>query len=107
FGGPGACATGTFGQARLIYEDDDSSLSRCDFFSSGHLLRFQVEMAGSLRWRACRSGRCTLQPIRRSVRQTEVLTSFTPKRSWIRAEILGTVHISVAYPAASAPAFSR
>jgi hypothetical protein len=37
---PGACATGTLGQTRPVYEDDDSSLSRCDFFSSGHLLFF-------------------------------------------------------------------
>src|SRR5262249_49857905 len=58
-GSPGACATGALGQTRFVYEDDDSSLSRCDFFSSGHLLFFQVAIARSSRWRAWPVGRCT------------------------------------------------
>src|SRR6185437_5005566 len=57
-GSPGARATGTFGQTGLVYEDEDSSLPRCDFFSSGHLLCFQEEIARSSRCRAWPVGRC-------------------------------------------------
>src|SRR5579875_804877 len=32
-GSPGACAAGTFGKTRLVYEDDDSSLPRGDFLA--------------------------------------------------------------------------
>jgi hypothetical protein len=67
-GGPGTCATGTLGQARLVYQDGDSSLPRCDFCNSGHPLCCQREMA--------------------------------------RSTMRGSVQISVAYPAASAPFFS-
>ena len=104
---PGACAAGTFGQTRLVYEDDDSSLPRGDFFSSGHLLCFQVEIARSSRCRAWPVGRCTLHPIRRSSPQTELLANRTPNFSWISAAMRGSVQISVAYPAASAPFLKR
>ena len=54
---PRSRATGTFGQARLIDEHDDASLPRGYFFSAGHLVCFQVAMAGSSRWRAWPVGR--------------------------------------------------
>lgn len=57
FGRPGACAAGTFGQTRLVYEDDDSSLPRGDFFRAGHLFDFQRLIASSLRSRASLPGR--------------------------------------------------
>src|SRR5579884_970471 len=106
FGSPGACATGTLGESRLVYEDDDSSLSRCDFFKAGHLLFFQSVIARSLRSRALPDGRCGLHPIRCSVRHTEAVESFSPKRSWISAPMRGSVQISVAYPAETAPCLS-
>src|SRR6516162_925316 len=102
--GPGSCATRSLRQSRLIDEDDDSALSRRYFFSSGHLRAFQVRIAFSLRCRACPVGRCTLQPSDRSSRHTEGSVSFTLKRCSMSVRIRGSVHSSVAKPAASAPA---
>src|SRR2546429_501170 len=62
FRGPGACAAGSFGQTRLVDEDDYSALPRRDFFNAGHLFFFQVAIAASSRSRARPLGRCTLQP---------------------------------------------
>src|SRR5260370_29507425 len=39
--GPGTDATRSLGQSRFVDEDDHSTLLRCDFFCSGHLLAFQ------------------------------------------------------------------
>jgi hypothetical protein len=74
---PGSCATRSFGQTRLVDEDDYSALSRSDFFSSGHLLAFHLRTARSSRSRAWPVGRCTLQPSRPSNRHTEEATIFT------------------------------
>src|SRR6202142_870502 len=103
---PGSCATRSFGQTRLVDEDDYSALSRSDFFSSGHLLAFQVRTARSSRSRAWPVGRCTLQPSRPSNRQTEVGTSFTENFVSISCAIRGAVHNSVEKSAASAPSLS-
>src|SRR5882724_11352041 len=102
-GGPGTCATGSFGQTRLIDEDDYSALSRSDFFTVGHRFSFQVLMAASSRWRARPVGRCTLQPSCCNMRQTEGCDSSTPKRSLIKEAMRGRVHNSLAKPAAKAP----
>src|SRR5215469_806823 len=104
--GPGACATRSLRQSRLIDEDDDSALSRRYFFSSGHLRAFQVRIAFSSRCRAWPVGRCTLQPSARSSRHTEGSVSSTAKRCSMRVRIRGSVHSSVAKPAANAPIFS-
>src|SRR5216684_1706984 len=106
FRSPGSCATRSFGQTRLVDEDDHSALSRSDFFSSGHLLAFQVRTARSSRSRAWPVGRCTLQPSRPSNRQTEVGTSFTENFVSISCAIRGAVHNSVEKPAASARSLS-
>src|SRR5271155_942075 len=104
---PGSGATRSFGQTRLVDEDDYSTLSRSDFFSSGHLLAFHVRTARSSRSRAWPVGRCTLQPSRPSKRQTEVGTSFTQNCVSISCAIRGAVHNSVEKPAASAPSLSN
>src|SRR5690606_11531396 len=104
---PGACAAGTFGQTRFVYEDDDPSLPRCDFFSAGHLLDFQPLIAGSLRSRASLLGRWGENPIRRNVFHTEEIARRSPKRSSISAATRGSVHISVSYPAEMAPRLSN
>src|SRR5579883_2043379 len=105
-GSPGACAAGTFGKTRLVYEDDDSSLPRGDFFRAGHLLAFQLRIAPSSRSRARPVGRCTLQPIPASNRHTELGTRCTPNFSSIKVPMRLSVHISVEYPAAIAPCFN-
>src|SRR5579863_521473 len=106
FRSPSSCATRSFGQTRLVDENDYSALSRSDFFSSGHLLAFHVRTARSSRSRAWPVGRCTLQPSRPSNRQTEVGTSFTENFVSISCAIRGAVHNSVEKPAASAPSLS-
>ncbi len=63
-------------------------------------------MACSSRWRAWPAGRCTLQPICRSVFHTAPGVRRTPKRASINAAIRSSVHNSFAYPAAIAPPFS-
>src|SRR6185312_773221 len=108
FGSPRGRATGPFGQSRLIDKYDEPALPRRYFFSSGHLCFFHMAMARSSRWRAWPVGRCTLQPIcSRKTRQTDPLAMRTPNRSAINAPMRGTVQISVAYPAASAPCFKH
>jgi len=102
----GACATRTFGNTRLAHEDDDSSLSRCDFLSCSRCLTFQVRIGRSLRSRAWPVGRSTLQPIRRNARHTEGIDRRVPKRSWISATMHDSVDISARCPAASAPCLS-
>src|ERR1700678_1248926 len=105
FRGPGTYATRSLGQSRFVDEDDHSTLSRRDFFSSGHLLAFQVRIAFSSRSRARPAGRCTLQPRAPNRRHTDGSVNRTVKRCSIRLAIRGKVHSSVANPAASAPAF--
>src|SRR6185437_12636202 len=104
--GPGARAAGSFGQTRLVDEDDYSALPRSDFFMAGHLFCFHVRIAASSRWRASPAGRCTLQPSCCSCRHTEDCENSIPKRSLISMPIRGSVHSSLAKPAANAPAFS-
>src|SRR5579862_898356 len=104
--GPGACATRSLRQSRLIDENDESALSRRYFFSSGHLRAFHVRIAFSSRCRAWPVGRCTLQPKDRSSLHTEGSVSFTLKRCSMSVRIRGSVHSSVAKPAARAPIFS-
>src|SRR5260221_321026 len=62
FLGPGTYATRSLGQSRFVDEDDHSTLSRCDFFSSGHLLAFHVRITFSSRSRPRPAGRRTLLP---------------------------------------------
>src|SRR6185437_16108655 len=104
--GPGARAAGSFRQTRLVDEDDYSALPRSDFFMAGHLFCFHVRIAASSRWRASPAGRCTLQPSCCSCRHTEDCENSIPKRSLISMPIRGSVHSSLAKPAANAPAFS-
>lgn len=47
FWSPGSCATRSFGQIRLVDEDDYSALSGRVFFKAGHLLSFHVRTARS------------------------------------------------------------
>src|SRR5215469_4099620 len=104
--GPGTRAAGSFGQTRLVDEDDYSALPRSDFFTAGHRFCFQVRIAASSRCRARPVGRCTLQPSCCSCRHTEDWENSTPKRSLISIPMRGSVHSSLVKPAAIAPLFS-
>src|ERR1700678_1144181 len=104
--GPGACAAGSFGQTRFVDEDDYSALPRSDFFMAGQRFSFHVRIAASSRSRARPAGRCTLQPSCCSMRHTEGCESSTPNRSLIIEAMRGSVHSSLAKPAAKAPPLS-
>src|SRR6185437_5426269 len=104
--GPGTCAAGSFGQTRFVDKDDYSALPRSDFFMAGHRFSFQVRIAASSRSRARPAGRCTLQPNCCSMRHTEGCESSTPNRSLIIEAMRGSVHSSLAKPAAKAPPLS-
>lgn len=64
-------------------------------------------MACSSRWRARPLSRWQLQPIAERKRETCELLYCSPNRRRISCPIRGSVHNSVAKPAASAPAFSN
>jgi hypothetical protein len=106
FGRPGANAVRPLAYSGLIDEDDDSAFSRAVFFSAGQRFFFQCRMAASSRFLA--------RPLGRWHEKFSPLSSRHTPDSEYRLELIfsmslptrASVHRSVAYPCAKAPASS-
>src|SRR5258706_2863566 len=103
---PGACHVRAFAQSGFVDEDDGTAFPLGFFLSAGQVCRFQRAISASLRWVARFSGFWQEKPIRRSRCHRWPVLYSTPKRSAITLPMRGSVHSSVAYPAAKAPAMS-
>jgi hypothetical protein len=103
---PGANAVRPFAHPGLVDEDDGSAFSRAVFFSAGQRFFFQCEMAASSRFLA--------RPLGRWQEKFSPLMSRHTPDSEYRLELIfsislptrASVHRSVAYPCAKAPASS-
>ena len=105
-GRPGAHAVGPFADSRLVYEDDDSALFGAVFFSAGQRFFFQCRTAFSSRWMARPLGRWQEKFNPLSSRHAPDSEYRLPLIFSISLPTRASVHRSVAYPCAKAPASS-
>jgi hypothetical protein len=103
---PGAGDTGSLAQSGFVDEDEGATFPLGFFLSAGQSRRFQVAISDSLRWMARFSGFWHENPMRRSRCHRWPVLYSTPKRASISLPMRGSVHNSVGYPAANAPAIS-
>ena len=105
-GCPGSNAVWPLAHTGLIYEDDGSALSDAVFFSAGQRLVFQWRMACSSRLMARPLGRWQEKFSPFSSRQTPDSEYRWPLIFSMSLPTRESVHRSVAYPCAKAPASS-
>ena len=105
-GRPGSHAMGPFADPGFVYENDGSALPGAVFFSAGQRFFFQCRMASSSRWAARPVGRWQEKFSPLSNRQTPDSEYCSPLIFSISRPTRRSVHRSVEYPCANAPASS-